>query len=264
MPDWKGRPRLEAVVTGKPNVRVRVFQDPEELSRAAAEFFITLAKKNTALHDRFSVVLSGGSTPRRLYSLLGSPLYRDDVDWSRVHVFWADERCVPKGHPESNYRLTHDAFLSSVPLPVENIHRIRGEEEPGKAAQAYEDELRNFFSVPGAAVFDLIILGAGEDGHTASLFPGSAALDERVRLAVPVYLEQPKINRVTLTLPVLNRAAQVLFLASGRAKADVVRDILEGGDTRHYPAGRIRPVDGDVIWFIDRHAAGKLRDRGST
>jgi 6-phosphogluconolactonase len=181
-----------------------------------------------------------------------------------MHIFWADERCVPLDRPESNYKLAHDAFLSSVPLPAENIHRIRGEEEPAEAAQAYEDELRSFISSPGVMVFDLIILGAGEDGHTASLFPGSAALRERTRLAVPVFLEQPKINRVTLTLPVLNHAAQVLFLASGRAKVDVVWDILEGGDTRHYPAGRVRPVNGDVTWFIDRQAAGKLRDHGST
>jgi 6-phosphogluconolactonase len=241
-----------------------VFQDLETLSRAAAEFFKTLAQESIVAHGRFAVALSGGSTPRRLYSLLGSPLYRDAIDWSRMHIFWADERCVPQDRPESNYKLAHDAFLSSVPLPAENIHRIRGEEEPAEAAQAYEDELRSFISSPGDMVFDLIILGAGEDGHTASLFPGSAALRERTRLAVPVFLEQPKINRVTLTLPVLNHAAQVLFLASGRAKADVVWDILEGGDTRHYPAGRVRPVNGDVTWFIDRQAAEKLRDHGST
>ncbi len=247
---------------GESSVQVRVFQDLEDLSLAAAEYFIHLAKRISASRQRFAVALSGGSTPQRLYSLLGEPMYRDAVEWSRVHVFWADERCVPQGHPESNYRLAYDAFLSRVPVPAENVHRIRGEDEPGKAAQAYEEELRSVFDTPGAAIFDLIILGAGEDGHTASLFPGSAALDEKARLAVPVYLKGPEMNRVTLTLAVLNSAAQVLFLASGRAKADVVRDILEGGGSRHYPAGRVRPTDGNVLWFIDRQAAGDLKNHG--
>ncbi len=249
---------------GRPGVQVRVFQDQEELSRAAAEFFKTLAKETIAAHGRFTAALSGGSTPQRFYSLLGSPSYRDTIDWSRMHVFWADERCVPQDRPESNYKLAHDTFLSSVPLPAENIHRIQGEGEPADAAQAYEDELRSFVRGPGVMIFDLIILGAGNDGHTASLFPGSTALRERVRLAVPVFLERSKINRITLTLPVLNQAAHVLFLVSGRTKADIVWDILEGGDTRHYPAGQVRPVNGEVTWFIDRQAAAKLRDFGST
>ncbi len=247
---------------GESSVQVRVFQDLEGLSLAAAEYFILLAKRITASRDRFAVALSGGSTPQRFYSLLGASMYHDAVEWSRVHVFWADERCVPQGHPESNYRLAHDAFLSRIPVPADNVHRIRGEEEPGKAAQAYEEELRNIFGASDAAVFDLIILGAGTDGHTASLFPGSAALDEKERLAVPVYLEGPKMSRVTLTLAVLNRAARVLFLASGRAKADVVRDIIEGGGSRHYPAGQVRPPDGNVLWFIDKQAAGGLKNHG--
>ncbi len=247
-------------MTGRPGVQVRVFQDLEEMSRAAAEFFTTMAQKSIATQGRFAPALSGGSTPRQFYSLLGSPSYRNAVDWPRIHIFWADERCVPPDRPESNYKLAHDAFLSSVPLPAENIHRIQGEGEPAEAAQAYEHELRGFISSSDIIVFDLIILGAGDDGHTASLFPGSAALRERTRLAVPVFLERPKISRITLTLPVLNNAAQVLFLVSGSAKAGVVWDILEGGDTRHYPAGQVRPLNGYVTWFIDRQAAGKLSE----
>ena len=250
-------------MTGRPEAQVQIFKDEDELSRAAAEFFRKVAQESIIAHGRFAVALSGGSTPRRFYSLLGSPSYRDVLDWSRIHIFWADERCVPQDWPESNYKLVHDAFLSSVPLPAENIHRIRGEEEPADAAQTYEYELLSFIDSRGIVVFDLVILGTGEDGHTASLFPGSDALFERTRLAVPVFLEQPKINRVTLTLPVLNHAAQVLFLVSGRAKADIVRDILEGDETQRYPAGQVRPVSGEVTWFIDQHAAGKLRDRGS-
>jgi 6-phosphogluconolactonase len=245
-------------VTGSPRFQVRVFQDLEEMSRVSAELFATLSKKSIASHGRFVVALSGGSTPHRLYSLLGSPWYRNDIDWSRVYIFWTDERCVPKDHPESNYRLAHEAFLSRVPLPAQNIHRIRGEDDPRKAAEAYEDELRNFFSSPGTIVFDLIILGVGEDGHTASLFPGSPALDERMRPAVPVYLEEPKINRVTLTLPVLNYAAQVLFLASGRAKAGAVHEIVEEGNPKQYPAGLVQPLQSSAVWMIDREASSAL------
>jgi 6-phosphogluconolactonase len=251
-------------LTGIQGVQARVFQDLEELSRVAAELFTTLSKESIASRGRFVVALSGGSTPDRLYSLLGSPWYRKDIDWSRVYIFWTDERCVPKDNPESNYRLAYDAFLSHVPLPAQNIHRIRGEDEPRKAAEAYEDELRNFFSGPEAIIFDLIILGVGEDGHTASLFPGSPELNEIIRPVVPVYLKEPKINRVTLTLPVLNHAAQVLFLAAGPAKVDIVQDILEGGGTNYYPAGQVRPSNGVLTWFIDKQAAEKLRVRGRT
>ena len=239
-------------------LQVRVFQDLEELSRVAAELITVLSKKSIVSRGRFVVALSGGSTPHRLYSLLGSPLYRDVIDWSRVYIFWTDERCVSKDHAESNYRLAHDAFLSRVPLPAQNIHRIRGEDEPGKAAEAYEDELRNFFSGPEAIVFDLIILGVGEDGHTASLFPGSSALDERMRPVVPVYFQEPKINRVTLTLPVLNHAAQILFLASGRPKAAVVHEIVEDGNPKQYPAGLVKPLQGSIMWMIDQEASSAL------
>ena len=245
-------------MTERQRLQVRVFQDLEELSRVAAELFFALSKKSIATRGRFVVALSGGSTPHRLYSLLGSPWYRNNIDWSRVYLFWTDERCVPNDHPESNYRLAHDAFLSRVPLPAQNIHRIRGEDEPRKAAEAYEDELQNFFSGVGAIVFDLIILGVGEDGHTASLFPGSPALDERMRPAVPIYLEEPKINRVTLTLPVLNHAAQVLFLASGRAKAGTVHEIVEDGNPKQYPAGLVQPLQSSAMWLIDREASSAL------
>jgi 6-phosphogluconolactonase len=235
-----------------------VFQDLEEMSRVGAELFATLSKRSIASHGRFVVALSGGSTPHRFYSLLGSPWYRNNIDWSRVYIFWADERCVAKDHPGSNYRFAHEAFLSRVPLPAQNIHRIRGEDEPSKAAEAYEDELRNFFGGHGTIVFDLIILGVGEDGHTASLFPGSPALDERMRPAVPVYLEEPKINRVTLTLPVLNHAAQVLFLASGRAKAGAVHEIVEDGNPKQYPAGLVQPLQSSAMWMLDREASSAL------
>lgn len=234
------------------------------MSRAAADFFVTLANQRIAAEGRFAVALSGGSSPKQLYTFLGSPPYRDAVPWPQVHFFWADERCVLPDHPKSNYKLAFDAFLSRIPLPDANIHRIKGEEGPVAAAQSYEEDLRIFFGGPGVPVFDLIMLGVGEDGHTASLFPGSPSLQETVRLAVPVYLERPKRDRVTLTLPVLKHAAHVLFLASGRAKADVVSGVLDGNNVRRYPAGLVRPVNGEVTWLIDREAAEKLHGQAQT
>jgi 6-phosphogluconolactonase len=254
---------VAAVVTGAPDERVRVFQDLAALSRAAAELFTTLAKRCISAQGRFTVALSGGATPRGLYTLLGSTPYCETIEWNHAHVFWVDERCVPGDHPESNFKLAVDAFLSSIAIPKENIHRIKGEEVPGRAAQEYEEELRSFFGT-AFPVFDLIILGAGEDGHTASLFPGSASLRERTRLALPVHLEPPKLNRVTLTLPVLNHAAEVLFLASGRAKAGVVHAIVKEGNAMRYPAGLVRPARGNITWFLDRQAADLLTDHRHT
>ena len=150
-------------------------------------------------------------------------------------------------------------LLSKVSIPDANIHRVKGEEDPGSEAKRYEESLRIFFGIPGVPSFDLIILGAGGDGHTASLFPGSPVLQETMRLVSPVYLERPKRDRVTLTLPVLNEASHILFLASGQAKADVVSEIVERNNPQQYPAGLVRPATGEVVWFIDREAAEKLR-----
>ncbi len=246
-------------MTNRPSVQVRVFQDREAMSRAAAKFFAERAQEHSSTHGRFTVALSGGSTPKLLYTLLGSPPYSDSLPWQQLHFFWVDERCVSPDHPESNYKLAFDAFLSRISIPGPNIHRMRGEDYPAVAAQAYEEELRRFFGGPGVPVFDLIILGAGEDGHTASLFPGSEALREKARFVVPVMLPSPKINRITLTLPVLNHSAKVVVLVTGRAKAGVVREILEGGAPQRYPAGLVRPENGDVVWFIDRDAAAGLK-----
>ncbi len=239
--------------------QVRIFPNIESLSRAAADLFVTRARASVADVGRFVVALSGGSSPKPLYTLLGSPAYREVIPWQRTYFFWADERCVPPEHPDSNYRLASDAFLSGVAVPAANIHRIKGEEGPDSAARLYEDDLRNFFRRPGLPVFDLIILGAGEDGHTASLFPGSSSLRETARLALPVHLGRPKLDRVTLSLPVLNHASHVLFLASGQAKAGVVAGIIDDANRQGYPAGFVRPVNGEIAWFVDRDAGNSLR-----
>jgi 6-phosphogluconolactonase len=238
--------------------QVSVFPDIDALSRAAAERFVSLSRTAIRSRGRFATALSGGSTPRRFYSLLGSSPYRENVDWNRVHLFWVDERCVAPSHDASNYRLVAEAVLLKTAVPEEQIHRIRGEAGPGPAAEMYEEELRRFFAASPRPVFDLVILGAGVDGHTASLFPGSELLEERTREVVPVYRERPDVDRVSLTLPVLNRAANVLFLVAGKEKAGIVYEVLKCDNRKQYPAGRVRPVNGRLSWFIDKEAASKI------
>ncbi len=251
---------MEAAVIGSPHPNIRVFRDPESMSLAAAEYVSSIAEKSIAGKGGFAFAVSGGTTPRGLYSLLGAAPFRERIAWKKVHLFWADERCVPVYHTESNYRLVADTLLRRVELPKNQVHRIRGEEEPERSAREYEEDIRLFFgSAP--AIFDLILLGAGEDGHTASLLPGSPALREKKRLVVPVYREPPKQNRVTLTWPALNHAAHILFLASGHAKATVVHEIVEDGNPKQYPAGMVKPVNGTITWLIDRDAAGLLADQ---
>ncbi len=238
--------------------QILVFPDLETLSRAAADRIVAAARNAVSAKGRFAVALSGGSTPRMLYALFAAPPYREALDWRTIHIFWVDERCVPPDRGESNFKLVDDAFLSPLGVPKTQVHRVKGEMEPEKAAGEYEKDLRAFFGRTGIPVFDLIILGAGEDGHTASLFPGGTAAHERTRLSVPVYLHSPNVNRVTLTLPVLNHAAEVLFLLSGRSKAPVVHEIVDEGNPKQYPAGLVRPVSGTVAWMIDHDAASLL------
>jgi len=242
------------------NDPIHVLPDSEAISHRAAFLFVKAAKDAIDRSTRFVVALSGGSTPRRLYTLLGSAEYSPQIDWQKVHIFWVDERCVPKDHEESNFKTVFDRLLSKVPLPDGNIHRIRGEEEPDQAARDYEEDLQRFFGMSELPMFDLVILGMGEDGHTASLFPGSKSLEENDRLAVPVYLEKPHRDRITLTFLVLNNADQILFLISGRSKAAVLSEIIEAGHQKDpYPAGLINPIHGTLLWLIDQEAAGQLK-----
>ena len=238
-------------------MQVQVFPDLEALSHKAATLFVNLSGKYIASRGRFTVALSGGSTPRILYSLLSSDLYQGRVDWHHVHFFWADERCVPIENEESNFKLVFDLLLSKISVPHGNIHRIKVEEGPEKGAQDYEDRIREFFNTSGFPVFDLIILGVGKNGHTASLFPGSIYLKGDTRLAIPVYVQEMKTHRITLTLPVLNNADHIVFLASGSAKADIITEVL-GNRKEQYPAGLVSPVHGNLIWMLDREASLKL------
>jgi 6-phosphogluconolactonase len=236
---------------------VRVVEGPAALAEAAAEEWRARALAAIAASGRFAVALAGGSTPRRLYELLAAPSagYRAAHPWGRTHVFFGDERAVPPDDPESNYGMARDALLARVPVPGENVHRIRGEEDPEVAARRYEDELRAFFGA--APRFDLVLLGMGADGHTASLFPGSPALDDPARWVAAPFVPALGVRRITLTLRALESASRVVFLVSGAAKAPVLARILSGGPgAMAFPAGRVRAPAGSVLWLVDRAAAG--------
>lgn len=245
---------------------VDIFPDMSALTRAAAEYFVTLAGETLATHSRFTVALSGGETPRALYARLASPAVASRVDWSRVFVFWGDERCVPPDDVASNYRMAYETWLAHVPIPIENIHRIPGELRPGDAASAYEDDLRAFFApeatsgpTRGLPRFDLVWLGMGADGHTASLFPGSSALSERRRWVTATHVESLNEWRVTLTPMALNAAAHLVFLVVGESKAERLLQVLTGPpDPLVLPAHVIHPTDGDVRWMVDTTAASRF------
>jgi 6-phosphogluconolactonase len=243
------------------NRDIIICRDAADLNQKAADRFNLLANQAAANTGRFTVTLSGGSTPRAFYLLLSAPEYKESIPWSKVHLFWGDERCVPPDHPDSNYRMAHEALLSKITIPPDNIHRMAGEKDPQVAAAEYEQQLKIFFQLPAGALprFDLILLGIGEDGHTASLFPGSEALKETQRLVVAPYVEKLQTHRITLSLPVINQAATILFLVTGKSKSAIVKRVLQGsGESSTLPAVRVQPQNGKLAWLIDREAAGDL------
>ncbi len=226
-----------------PRPELHVHATPEEAAEALARVVCSLSADSIAARGRFTVALSGGSTPAALYRLLASPPLADDIDWSRWHVFWGDERCVPPDHPDSNYGMARRTLLDHVPIPTVQVHRMVGEDPPQQAAEAYAAALADALAPDGR--LDLALLGIGDDGHTASLFPGTAALDERERLVAASWAPQLDAYRITLTLPALNRARQVAVLATGADKADAVRRALEPrpGDATP-PIALVDPSDG--------------------
>jgi 6-phosphogluconolactonase len=240
---------------------VRRLTTPQDLFQAAAEEFIRVANEAVAQRKRFTVGLSGGSTPRSLYTLLAANASAS-LPWDRMFFFFGDERHVPLDHPESNYRMANETLFSKAPIPATNIFRVPTEiQDASAAAEAYEKTLCDFFSPkPGEFPrFDLILLGLGPDGHTASLFPETEALHEKSRLVIANWVETLKTSRITFTLPLLNAARCIAFLASGTEKAPALHEVLEGnasGDK--YPAKLVQPTDGKLIWFVDRAAASEL------
>jgi 6-phosphogluconolactonase len=244
---------------------VIICRDADDLARQAAAQFVSLAANSAVRSSRFIVALSGGSTPRALYSLLASPAFKDRIDWRRIHFFWGDERCVPPDHSESNYRMVHEALLSKVDIAPENIHRLAGEKEPEIAASEYEDELRRTFQLTRAQVprFGLILLGLGEDGHTASLFPGQATVHENTRWVMATLAPDGKLWRITLTPVIINAARNVTFVVSGASKAGRLRQLIEGPfDPDTLPAQAIQPDQGRLTYMVDDAAFAAISDPG--
>lgn len=243
------------------SVEIRKLTTPQELFAAAAEEVVRAGEEAVAARGRFTIALSGGSTPRSLFNLLATNA-RTTLPWDRMFFFWGDERHVPPTDPESNYRMADEAMLSKIPVAAGNVFRIATENpDAAAAADAYEQTLRKFFQLgPGEFPrFDLILLGMGPDGHTASLFPGTAALQDKSRLVVANWVEKLKTSRITLTLPVLNAARCVAFLVSGTDKADALKAVLEGdAPGEQYPSKLVKPSDGKLIWLVDRAAASGL------
>ena len=238
---------------------VAVLPTAAALADAAAGRFITAARDAIASHGQFIVALSGGSTPRDTYLLLGTEALVSRVMWSRVQVLWGDERCVPPDHIESNYRMARETLLDRVPIPVENVHRVHGEDDPATAAEVYEATLRALLRTPAGARIDLVLLGLGEDGHTASLFRGNAAVHERTRWVMATRASAASVWRITLTPAVINAAAEILFLVSGGAKAGILRRVLEHPRRpQELPAQAIAPSNGRVRWCVDAAAAADL------
>ena len=238
---------------------IRIFDDTQKLFQGAAEEFASQAAAAVRSRGRFTVALSGGSTPRSLYGLLAQSR---SLPWDKIYFFFGDERHVAPDSPESNYRMVRESLLSKIPTPAENVFRVPAENPDAReAAKTYEQTLEQFFNTPanGFPRFDLVLLGMGPDGHTASLFPGTSALQEKSRWVVSNWVEKFKTDRITLTLPVLNNAAVVMFLVNGQDKAQPLKEVLEGNQSAElYPSKLVQPVDGQLIWMVDRAAGAQL------
>lgn len=231
---------------------------PATLFRAAADEFLRLGNSAIAAQGRFTVALSGGSTPRSLYSLLGSE--HADFPWNKTFLFFGDERHVPPSHSDSNYRMVQESLLNRISIPSGNVFRVAAENaDATRAAADYEQQIRDFFyTAPGQVPrFDLILLGLGPDGHTASLFPDSEGLKESSRLVIANWIAKFNAYRISFTFPVLNHASTVMFLVSGADKADMVHRILDDKPTPPYPAQAVQP-EGSLLWLLDERAASKL------
>ncbi len=236
---------------------------PEEAAQAAAGFVADLAEECVSRRGRFIIALSGGSTPHKLYRVLATPPHTKKMTWDRWHVFWGDERSLPPDHEDSNYRMAREALLEHVPIPPPNVHRIRGEVAPQEAAEEYETVLREVFQTPLPS-FDLILLGIGEDGHTASLFPGTQALQEQHRLVLTNWAPHLPNHRITFTFPLINAASTVAFLATDESKAEVLRWVLEPKPEEGVlPAAMVRPTRGTVQWFLTEEASRLLKRNGA-
>jgi 6-phosphogluconolactonase len=242
--------------------RIEVWRDLAEISERASELLIGVARESASEKGRFTVALSGGSTPKALYGLLATEAKSSRSPWEATHVFWTDERCVPPTDSESNYRMAHEALLAHVNVPAEQVHRMRGEDDPQQAAKSYAAELEKSFG-PGDPRFSLILLGMGDDGHIASLFPSSPALADKTHTVAANYVEKLPTPRLTMTLRTLNAAETVIFLISGPTKAKALLAVFDSKakNDSSIPARLIKPNKGELIWLIDEAAAELVSER---
>jgi len=242
-----------------PKNEIIVKDNPTHLAQTAATIFSGTARTSVSEKERFVVAISGGSTPRTMHRMLAQEPYRSEIPWDKTHIFWVDDRCVPVNDRASNYGAVKKDLLERIPIPGEQIHPMPGEAPPEDGAIKYQGVLMNFFQLEEGQfpIFDLIFLGMGPDGHTASLFPGQRALNEKKRLVVAVKGGSPDVNRLTMTYPVLNRAGQIVFLVSGKGKCEILKTAFENREAR-LPAQKIRPINGGLIWLLDRDAASLL------
>lgn len=243
-----------------------VYDTPQRLAHAAAEVFAKYAADGVAARGVARIAISGGSTPKRMLALLAEEPFRSQISWERLRFYWVDERCVPSDHADSNYRMTREQLLSKVPLAEENVFRMEGELNPEDGASRYEATLRNSFRLEGAEApaFDLVLLGMGDDGHTASIFPNTSAIDAMGTLVAANHVPQKDSWRITLTWPVINHGRRVVFLVEGAAKAEVLREVLLGGyDPDRLPAQLIRPENGQIGLLLDAEAARRLPKSGT-
>lgn len=249
--------KKQAKIITRPEVLIKA--DMAAMAATAADLLVKAAHTAIGGYCRFTVALSGGSTPRLLHKMLAEKPFSERIPWDRTHIFWVDERCVPVDDLSSNYGTVKRDLLSRVPVPRENIHPMVGDLPPDEGARTYQEILTDFFKLKEGRfpVFDLIFLGIGRDGHTASIFPGQAALQEKKKLVVHVKGGDPFVDRITLTLPVLNRGRKLIFLVSGKGKAEIVRTIFKGASDLP-PATRVEPHFGRLTWILDLGAAALL------
>ena len=236
----------------------KIFPDSSTLTRYVAERIARLAQATLEHNETFSIALSGGSTPKPIYHLLATE-FREALDWERIHLFWGDERCVAPDDPQSNYRMVKEVLIDAIRIPEDNIHRMHGEDDPNQAAMAYEEEILRFFDNP-EELFDLNLLGMGDDGHTASLFPGTKAVHEDERLVIAHHIDSLQMSRITLTRVGILRSMNIMFIVSGSKKAQVLREVLSGADDPdRYPSQVIaRSNHAHLVWAIDEAAASQL------
>ncbi|HTF29524.1 MAG TPA: 6-phosphogluconolactonase [Flavitalea sp.] len=238
-------------------MKLHICNDTSDLSKQVADWITSVIKETLEKQDRFTIALSGGSTPQKLHGLLSSLPYKDEIDWARLHVFWGDERAVPFEDDRNNAKMAFDTLLDHVDVPMGQIHVMRTDIDPVESAKEYETILQKYFGETGFT-FDLVLLGMGDDGHTLSLFPGTPVVHEQKAWATSFFLAAQDMFRITLTSPVVNRSSHVAFLTTGSNKANALKHVLEGDfDPDNYPSQVIKPA-GELHWFVDKSAAAGL------